>query len=67
MWVKEFPSNLTVIDILLNETNLLSQAIYLDLEKKFNQGFENTALAGIKTFYENHGYIYAKNSVSRKR
>jgi len=38
---------------------LLSRAIFLDQEKKFNPSFENSAVQGIKDFYAGKGYPFA--------
>lgn len=46
---------------------LLKKAIFLDQEKKFNKGFENTALAGLKDFYEKRGYPYASIEFRQKK
>ncbi len=39
---------------------LLSRAIFLDQEKKFNPSFENSAIQGVKDFYAARGYPFAE-------
>lgn len=45
---------------------LLKKSIYLDQEKRFNQGFENTANTGIRDFYASRGYPYATSRFREK-
>lgn len=45
---------------------LLSKAIFLDQEKKFNPSFENSAVQGLKDFYASKGYPFSQVSLKQK-
>jgi outer membrane protein insertion porin family len=46
---------------------LMSKAIFLDQERKFNPSFENSAIQSVKDFYAARGYPFAEVQLRQKK